>query len=354
MADATVSIVLNKLAPLIDKRVRQEVDRFLNAKDEALNLSSKLQKNQAVLADAVRKEVTDPRVGSWLDKLKDIACEIDDALDEWEVESIKQRLEESEDASDSWEKKVCSFLQSACLCFKEALQRRHIALDISRINRRLDSIAQENESEFKFIPNAGHGPQEFKRILPTSFVDMSEIHGRDHDKKTLVSKLLESSAQEEDDIKTTIAQLIFNDVQVNEQFEAKIWICVSDLLDEIKIAKAILETLNESSPNLSEFEKLLQCLKKSVSGKKFLVLEDVWTEDDITWRQIRVSLKNGAPRSRILVTTRKEKVAKIMGSIYLHSLKPLESMYCWSILSQIALVKEERANERCSKKLDGR
>ncbi|KAK4405611.1 hypothetical protein Sango_0567600 [Sesamum angolense] len=155
-------MLLNRLAPLIEKRVREEP-----------------------------KGVADPRVKSWLDKLQDIAYDIDDVLDEWELENIRQKvLKEEEDANnshdeassdgiDSWEKKVCSFLQSVCLCFKQTIHRRSIAKSMKAINGRLDSIAQENENEFNFIPNLRRDTDkdEFKRIGTTSFVDVSEILG---------------------------------------------------------------------------------------------------------------------------------------------------------------------------------
>ncbi|KAL0414690.1 UNVERIFIED_CONTAM: putative disease resistance protein RGA3 [Sesamum radiatum] len=347
---------------------REEVCLLLNSNKEAQNLSEKLKKIHLVLSDAEQKGVADPRIMSWLEKLQNIAYEIDDVLDEWELENIRQKLDDvanncheesssDHDGIDSWETKVCFFLQSVCLCFKQTVQRRSIALDIKGINERLDSIARENENEFKFIPNlVGESNQDIRRVITTSFVDVSEIHGRSDDKNTLMSKLLsdQSSSQGGDDGvqtisivgaggmgKTTLAQLVFNEFKVGEmkeQFQVRIWICVSDPFDEIKIARAILESLNRSAPNLSEFETLLEYIKESISGKKFfLVLDDVWTEEDSKWIPLKVSLKSGAPGSRILVTTRKTRVAQIIGTTYVHSLSPLSDSYCWSVLSQIAL-----------------
>ncbi|KAI3468223.1 hypothetical protein Pfo_024886 [Paulownia fortunei] len=354
MVDATVSMVLKRLAPMIEKRVREEVCLLVNSTDEVNNLSSKLKKIQGVLRDAERKGVTDPKVKSWLEKLQDISYEIDDVLDEWDWENIKMKMEELEDSSESsdpWEK-VSSFLQSVCLCFRRAVERRNINLNIKQLNERLDLIGKENEDEFKFIPDVSHDSQDFKRVSSTSFGDVGEVRGRDDDKEILVSKLLsESSSQMEKGVqiisivgaggmgKTTLAQLVFNDDRIKNHFQEKIWVCVSHPFDEIKIAKAILEALNKNSPNLSQLETLLQCIVDDISGKKFLlVLDDVWTEDDTMWKPLKISLKNGSPSSRILVTTRKTKVAGMMGSteMQIHSLKPLSDSYCWLVLSQIA------------------
>ncbi|KAK4425811.1 putative disease resistance protein RGA1 [Sesamum alatum] len=361
MADAGVSMVLNRLAPLIEKKVREEVNLLLNADQEAQSLSVKLKKIHEVLADAERKGVEDPRVKSWLDKLQEITYDIDGALDEWEVENIRQKIEEdasSHESSDldSWEKKVGAFLQSVCFCFKQTVQRRTIALDIKGIHERLDSIAQENENEFNFIPNLGpDSNMDFKRIITTSYVDVSEIHGRENDREKLVSKLLlENTSKEGVQTisivgvgglgKTTLAQLVFNDVSVKNQFQLKIWVCVSDPFDEVKIAKAILEVVDRNSSSLTQPQALLQSIEKSILRKKFLlVLDDVWEDDDSKWRPLKACLKNGAPGSRILVTTRKTKVAKIMGTTYIHMLEPLSVSYCWSVLSQIAFQEREEA-----------
>ncbi|KAK4425818.1 putative disease resistance protein RGA1 [Sesamum alatum] len=358
--DACVSVVLKRLAPSIEDGIRKEITLLLNANKEAQSLSQKLKKIHEVLADAERRGVEDTPVKSWLNKLQEIAYDIDDVLDEWELENMKQKLEESEEAnnshaSDSWEKKVCSFLESVCLCFKQTLQRRTIALDIKGIHERLDSIAQENENEFKFTPNlprADHS-KEFKPHPTKSFVDVSKIHGRDDDRKTLVSKLLSESSTGQghhDGVpiisivgvggmgKTAVAQLVFNDDRVKSRFKLKIWVCVSKPFNEIKIAKAILEdTDRASSSSLNEPQTLLKAIQKSISGQKFLlVLDDVWEDDDTKWESLKECLKSGDPGSRILVTTRNDKVARAMGSIYRHSLEPLSDSYCWSVLSQLA------------------
>ncbi|XP_073135346.1 putative disease resistance protein RGA1 isoform X2 [Henckelia pumila] len=231
-----------------------------------------------------------------------------------------------------------------------------MAKDIKKLNERLDLIAQQNENEFKFIPNLSRVSQVgFKPLTTTSVVDVSKMEGRDDDLKSLMKKLLPESTVKEDGIlqivslvglggmgKTTLAQLAFNDDTLKDHFDPSmmIWVCVSDPFDRIKIAKAILEKVTGNSPNVSEFESLLGQVKNSISGQRFLlVLDDVWLkdEDDTMWNPLKITLiKSGAPGSRILVTTRKEKVAKIMGSAQIQLLDPLSDAYCWSILSRFA------------------
>nr|POE88750.1 putative disease resistance rpp13-like protein 1 [Quercus suber] len=76
---------------------------------------------------------------------------------------------------------------------------------------------------------------------------------------------------------------------------------------------------------------------ESIWGRKlFLVLDDVWTEDSTLWEPFRLALQNAAQGSRILVTTRKSRVADIMGSAKRINLEELSDDDCWSIFSTIA------------------
>ncbi|KAL2495151.1 putative disease resistance protein RGA4 [Forsythia ovata] len=104
MVDTTINMVVKRLASIIEKRVRDEVNLVLNCAKEAESLASKLKMIQRLLDDAERKGVTDPQVKAWLRKIEDAAYEMDDALDEWEMKIHELEMEGSEDVSDFWEK----------------------------------------------------------------------------------------------------------------------------------------------------------------------------------------------------------------------------------------------------------
>ncbi|KAK9929999.1 hypothetical protein M0R45_027060 [Rubus argutus] len=118
--------------------------------------------------------------------------------------------------------------------------------------------------------------------------------------------------------KTTFAQLIFEDAEVQAHFDKKAWVCVSDPFDVIKIAKEILELVEEEKTqdcSIVSLQKLLKSIQAHIKDKKFLlVLDDVWTEDPIKWDNLKlpILMQTCAEGSRILVTTRKQEVAQMM------------------------------------------
>lgn len=113
--------------------------------------------------------------------------------------------------------------------------------------------------------------------------------------------------------------------------------CFSDPVDEIRVAKAILESFRDVVPAVAAFDTLLRHIEKSVKGKKFLlVLDDVWSGNPTKWEELVSTLKFGSPESRILVTTRKEDVAKMMRTTSMILLAKLPDNDCWSLFSQIA------------------
>ncbi|XP_031286182.1 putative disease resistance protein RGA3 isoform X1 [Pistacia vera] len=148
--------------------------------------------------------------------------------------------------------------------------------------------------------------------------------------------------------KTTLARIAFNDDNVKSHFDKKIWVCVSNPFDEIRIARAVLNSLDVRASNLGQLEPLLERIRKSIEGNKFLlVLDDMWIDSPRIWEEFKHSLRYGSQGSRILVTTRKTNVANIMGTTNMIKLETLSEDESWSLFSQVAL--SERSGEECER-----
>jgi hypothetical protein len=357
MADALVSVVLEQLSSIVFQEVGQEERLVVGVDNEVEKLTNNFQAIKVVFADAEERQLKDQLVKHWVDQLKDVSYDMDDILDEWGTAIAKSKMKVNEHPRKT-AKKVCSFMIFSCLCFREVGLRRDIAHKIRGLNERIDKIVVEkNRFHFKLLEA---GTKQLEHHETTSVIDVEEVKGRENDKDSVIEMLLSESSQGPvlrtislvgmgGIGQTTLAQLVYNDRVVETHFDKRIWVCVSDPFDEIRIAKAILEALKGSASDLIELQTLLENIQPLIRGKKFLlVLDDVWNEDSTKWEQLRNSLKCGClPGSRILVTTRNRNVAKCMGSspTDILELGLLSTDECWSLFSQLAFF-EKNSRER--------
>ncbi|KAL4600997.1 hypothetical protein ACB092_11G240000 [Castanea dentata] len=164
--------------------------------------------------------------------------------------------------------------------------------------------------------------------LDTIGRDRELFHFEEHleetqnDKRAIIGILLDSNVEENVSIlpivgigglgKTTLAQLVFNDEKIKKHFDQKFWVCVSDDFEVRVIVEKIIECAKNEKPKNLEMNTLVKELKKEIDGKRYLlVLDDVWNDNCQKWLNLKNLLMSGAKGSRILVTTREEKVAKI-------------------------------------------
>nr|XP_028962690.1 putative disease resistance protein RGA3 isoform X2 [Malus domestica]XP_028962691.1 putative disease resistance protein RGA3 isoform X2 [Malus domestica] len=365
MAEALISVLLEKLASVTYEYVGEEVKLVLDADKDVKEFKAKLEVIRAVLEEAEQRQVNpkEANVRIWLEELKDVSYKMDNVLDEWNTEILKQQVEKQEEHGGStclvteMIKAVCFSIPSSCFCFGQVRQIIHhheIAHKIKSLNENLDEIAKRR-GDFQFRERMIIEQPE--RHETTSFVDASEIFGREQQKEVLVSKLLNESSQKESGLlvipilgmggmgKTALAQLAFNDKKIEDYFDVKVWVCVSDPFDEIKTAKAIISGAKGDSSNLNTLQDLFQRMSELIEGKKFLlVLDDVWTEDQRKWEKLKLPLKqSGASGSRILVTTRKEEVVRMIGAVTQKiDLERLSEPDCLAIFNRMAFFSRDK------------
>ncbi|KAK2366820.1 putative disease resistance protein RGA3 [Trifolium repens] len=335
MAFDLVGTLISQLTPY----VQEEYATFKDVNKLAEKLSSNLTAIHDVLQDAEEKQIKDRAVKRWLQKLTDAAYILEDILDECSIISEANRHKHS------------------IIHPKKLYARRSIGKKMKNVAERIDAIAEER---VKFGLNPGtmeHRLVDDERRQTTSGVTESQIHGRDEDREKVVDFLLnEACDREELSVysivghggygKTTLAQLVFNDERVDAHFPLKIWVCVSDDFNMMKLFRSIIEIIEGKNPDLNSLESMQRKVQEVLQTKRYLlVLDDVWSEDQAKWSRFKYPLQNGTKGASILVTTRLETVANIVGTHPAHHLVGLSDDYTWSVFRQHAFDpnKEERA-----------
>ena len=350
MAEAVLETVLENLNSLIQK----ELGLFLGFDQDVKRLVSLFTTIKATLADAEERQFSDRSIKDWLQKLKDAAHVLDDILDECAYEAW--RLEYQGVKCCLSDKVQCSCLSS--FHPEHVVFRYKLAKKMKRISERLEEIADER-TKFHFtemVTDKRNGVLEWRQT--TSFITEPEVYGREEDQDKIIDFLVGDASHSEDLSvypiiglgglgKTTLAQLIFNHERVVNNFEPRIWVCVSEDFSLKRMTKAIIEVASGRACEDLLLEILQRRLQDLLQSKRYLlVLDDVWDDEQENWQKLKSILACGAQGASVLVTTRLSKVAAIMGTMPPHELAMLSDNDCWKLFKHRAFGPNEVEQEK--------
>ncbi|KAM3750137.1 hypothetical protein ACB098_04G014600 [Castanea mollissima] len=339
MAEAIVTEFAKGILGNLITLVTDQIGLAWGFKDELTWLRDSVEMVQAVLADAEKRQVREESVRLWLQRLEKVAYDADDVLDELAYELLRRKVE----IRNQMKRKVCfffSFSNPIAFRFKMANKVKTIADSLKRINGEAIEFgllrAGSINANLDTIPNRE----------TNSFIDNSEVVGRE-DRVLEIVKLVTNTTSEKLSVipivgmaglgKTTLAKLVYNHELVKSHFNKKIWVCVSDDFDEKKILRGILESLTGNSSLLETNNAILEKLKKELEeGRYLLVLDDVWNDESLKWDTL-ISCLLGITSNignNVIVTTRKDNVANITGTLPQCHLEKLSDNECWSIIKK--------------------
>ncbi|XP_027337080.1 putative disease resistance protein At3g14460 [Abrus precatorius] len=272
---------------------------------------------------------------NWLHELKNVVYEVDNIVDEIEARALTHKIEaESKTFTGQvWNLLHTPFRSSFNMGMNDELKTLFLRLDLL-VSIKCDFLSPKDVSQGVWIEST-----------TTSVVDQPAVYGRDGDMNKLKEYLLSYVACDDRARvltivgmggigKTTVAQLLYNDQQVNKHFDLKAWVCMTKDSIVSTVTATLLESVS-SKPVTNNFSAVQVELKQRLRGKKFLfVLDDV--QDTRVWYGLLDILNSGRQGSRVIVTTRQEKVALAVHTFPIHYLMPLSSEDCWCLLANHA------------------
>lgn len=348
---AVAELFLSAIIQALFQQLASSTIKFLASREKVESHFEKLRYNllliQAVLEDAEEKQLTQRSVKVWLESLRDLAYDLEDILDEITTQASIEKSKgiQHSRAGMVWKLiPTCgSFAPSAIISNYKMMSK------IKEVTNRLQFVVKERTG-LNLKDNSG-GPSNRAPVRTSSSSVGKEplVYGRDEDKEAIVKMLLmDEECHENVSVipivgmggigKTTLAQLVYNDRNVKQNFHVFAWVCVSEEFDVISITERLYESVFNKSAECKALDILQVSLKEKLGNSKFLiVLDDVWNENYVKWGELCAPFQLGRHGSKIIVTTRNESVASVVGSPRTaYHVKLLTDDDCLSLLAQHA------------------
>ncbi|KAH6818144.1 hypothetical protein C2S51_001747 [Perilla frutescens var. frutescens] len=137
--------------------------------------------------------------------------------------------------------------------------------------------------------------------------------------------------------KTTLARRVFNDSLVSANFECRAFVTVGQMYKPGEILQAIIAQVNRDHKEgmrmiAEENEDLNRCFKRSLKGRKYLiVLDDIWNDDFYVHLQLLLPLQDNG--SRILLVSREpQSAAYVAIPFHKYKIRFLNDEESWDLL----------------------
>uniref|UniRef100_A0A803MLU2 Uncharacterized protein n=2 Tax=Chenopodium quinoa TaxID=63459 RepID=A0A803MLU2_CHEQI len=343
---STLRNVAETLLTAVGSSMVKEVFSKWGFESELNDLINTVSEVGSVFRDVGAKHELSVETREWVQKLKDAVCDADDLFDEilTVAAQTKGRFQRNNKLPD----KVRDFFSD------------------SRMSQCVKSIRNQlGNSSCTCICHGNTGFEVDYQLIMGGECDIrsrinvrnNEIVGRKDDMNAVIDLLLLDTNNLKDDVsfitiegvrgmgKTALAQLVYNDQRVRDEFSLRLWVQVSNGDGGKLNANEILGKILEAAGRFyTDTDDLLSIeLTEELRGKKYLiVLDDVSGKDQEEWVALRKFLMFSVGGSRIIVTTCSNDTTRAIRSEHTYELKGLSKENSWLLLEMTSFGKGQK------------
>ncbi|TVU14792.1 hypothetical protein EJB05_38285, partial [Eragrostis curvula] len=382
------TILANLLLDKLDEWLRQ-----VGLADDIQELKVEIEKVEGVVSAGKGRAVGNRQLARLLARLKELLYDADDVVDELDYYRLKHEVEGALNhtcsASDGAPNDTTDLARNST-SRKRAREDEELThntaanphpWDKARFSNKIQQIARQlqhirlevNEIHSVSSANLNHYQNStLYQRLKTSSLAPRKVYGREQEKDYIMRVM---RAGESDSLtvlpivgiggvgKTALAQLVYNDPTVENQYE-RAWVWVSDNFDKVIVTRDMLDFFSqEIHKRISNYAKLQEILKGHMKRhpKKFLlILDDVWGNMDCyQWNELLDPLKSSPTKGNmIIMTTRNLFLAERIGTVKPMKLDALNNYdsnsdgddHVWSLFKAAALGADRyRGNQNLEK-----
>ncbi|CAD6255978.1 unnamed protein product [Miscanthus lutarioriparius] len=339
LTSAFVNIAKDKLGSAIG---REQANLLWNFGGDLEEKKDALETISAVLEDAERRSGKEKLVQLCLKQLKDIALDISDVLEDYQ------------DTTDQ----AAATMPGLLSCLPVAYKKIAMANRMKSLREKLTKIRNEIDN-FNFIRGSSTTKEQpYDERETTSNLPEEPLIRRDGEKQEII-KLLSTNTNNNEIVivpiyglggmgKSNLAQLVYNDESF-KKYDHRIWVYVSQDFNLNKIGSSIISQLptEGGQQNIGIQQVIKQCLDNLLQGKEVLiVLNDLWEEKETELAKLRRMLHVKGSKVGVIVTTRKEEIARKVSTSEPYKLRPFEDAICWEIIKRSSRFELKSNKER--------
>ncbi|CAM0947781.1 unnamed protein product [Alopecurus aequalis] len=326
----------------------EEVALILGVKQELTDLQRRMKQIQCFISDAEQRSIKESAVNNWLGELRDAMYDADNIIDLARFKG--NRLLADHPSLPSRQSTLCRGC-SPFSCIANIQIRREIAIQIRRLNKRIERISREAI----FLTLENRTPTRKASVTDwrkTSALIEPNLVGKEikYSTRKLVHSVLTRKQNKVYKLaitgiggvgKTTLAQKIYNDEKIKGNFNKHAWICVSQEYNEVALLKEVLRNIGVHQEQGETVAELKSKLAEAIEDNSFfLVLDDVWQSS--VWTNLLKTALHAATTMVILMTTRDDTVAMEVGTEHSHRVGVMSVEVAWELLWRSMNIDQEK------------